>query len=189
MAVLASADCVCLLPQRPAWPSFGNRKLGTVITSVTGTASATRGFRLAKEHLELISRLAKLDYPREVCGLLLSRAGSTTIHVAKNVAQEPERSFAVDTESMRHAARMLQSDWRLDAIWHSHTNGLLELSPGDRDGAMLAGRALYPNVVYIVVALVQNPANDKEFFTSATAWAWLGDSPTPAPLKLVVHSS
>ena len=162
--------------------------MSVALPAVTGAATAARGFRLSREHLNLIAALAKRDYPREVCGFIMRRGSHVEIRIAKNVAAEPEHQFSVDTETMKRAADHMRVGWCLDAIFHSHPNGLMELSEGDKMGAVVGGRALYPNVVYIVVTLTENPTKTGEWFTSATAWIWNEHDSTPSPLKLVVHS-
>ncbi len=162
--------------------------MGLALPSVTGGASAARAYRLSMDHLGFMTTAAKLDCPREACGLIMRKGETAAIYRARNVSSEPEHSYSVDSEILKLAARMIRDGWRIEAIWHSHPNGLMELSAGDKAGAVVGGKPLYPGVVYLVVGLTENPMKEKDFFTSVTAWIWPPDARVPSPLKVTIHA-
>ncbi len=94
---------------------------------------------------------ARAEYPREACGLLRGRARRVVgMLAARNVAPDPQRDYEVDAESLLRALTWENEGDELVAIYHSHP-----VSPA-YPSAVDAGRAFYPNSVYLIISL-QNP--------------------------------
>ena len=94
---------------------------------------------------------ARAEYPREACGLLRGRAGRVTDFLpARNVARNPQMDYEVDAASLLRALAWEDEGDELIAIYHSHPT-----SPA-RPSAVDAGRAFYPDSVYLIISL-QNP--------------------------------
>lgn len=94
------------------------------------------------------------DYPQEACGIILLMPDGETrgILPSTNVSPTPETHYEIDPRALRQAASTVENGGRIEAIYHSHTNGALGLSPEDREAAAPGGRPLYPESVYLVIA-------------------------------------
>ena len=96
---------------------------------------------------------ARSEYPREACGLLRGREGRVTgFLAARNVAQAPHRDYEVDAESLLRALTWEDEGDELIAIYHSHPT-----SPA-YPSAVDAGRAFYPDSVYLILSLQEREA-------------------------------
>lgn len=71
---------------------------------------------------------------------------------ADNVAEEPETNYEISPKSLKRAAQTVEAGGKILAIYHSHTNGHIDLSAEDREAAAPGGRPLYPESVYLVIA-------------------------------------
>jgi proteasome lid subunit RPN8/RPN11 len=84
---------------------------------------------------------ARAAFPRECCGLIEGRRAGDAIHVAalhpaRNLSTNADR-FEIDpADHFRalHAARATGRE--IVGCYHSHPNGIAEISARDRDGAM-----------------------------------------------------
>ena len=96
---------------------------------------------------------ARSEYPREACGLLRGREGRVTgFLAAHNVAQTPYQDYEVDAESLLRALTWEDEGDELIAIYHSHPT-----SPA-YPSAVDAGRAFYPDSVYLILSLQNRDA-------------------------------
>jgi proteasome lid subunit RPN8/RPN11 len=99
-----------------------------------------------------LQQAARDAFPRECCGLIEGRRGSTCIeatalHPAQNLAHEPDR-FEIDPADhfrLQHAARARNAE--IVGCYHSHPNGRPEPSARDHQGA---GEAAF---VWLIAAL------------------------------------
>lgn len=85
----------------------------------------------------------------EVCGLISAKGGIPgTIFPISNVADVPEKLFAMDPAAQIEAMRqMREGDEELFAIYHSHPHSPAQ--PSARDLA----EAAYPEALYLIVSL------------------------------------
>jgi proteasome lid subunit RPN8/RPN11 len=142
------------------------------LPAVPGVASTTKGYRLTASVRDHLVERARAEYPREACGVLLWHP-ETRAHGhldAQNVAREPERRFMFDGKTMKKIRQHMTDGWKLEAIFHSHPNGRVNLSPDDILDAAPAGRPLYPGVVYLVVSLIKRP--DGTLWAGITGHLW-----------------
>lgn len=130
--------------------------MGVSLPTLAGE-QATKRYRLAQSHVDEMVTAARRAYPQEACGVLMAPQGQEPIFwEAQNVAKEPEHQFSLDGRTMSRIKKFCtRYGGSLEAIWHSHPNGRLGLSPGDIQAASSAGRPYYPGVIYLVVGLVR----------------------------------
>ncbi|MEN8170561.1 MAG: M67 family metallopeptidase [Pseudomonadota bacterium] len=85
----------------------------------------------------------------EVCGLIAARGGvPAAVYPIANVADVPERLFAMDPAAQIEAMRqMREGDEELFAIYHSHPHA--PARPSQRD----LEEAAYPQALYLIVSL------------------------------------
>lgn len=131
-------------------------------------------------------------FPHEACGLILARADARRFLEARNVqdlvrAFNPEEeppateAYTVDPTTLLEAGALGLRGWRVAAIYHSHTNGRLELSERDRAAALRDGAPLYPGTIYLVAALGAALSGDK---LRIAAWVWQAGAFRPEPLTV-----
>ncbi len=91
---------------------------------------------LTLEHLATLRRVAEDAFPNECCGLLVG-SGAPTITIQElvpvaNVAAQSEARFEVDPQAQFDLLRRLRgSGLRIVGHYHSHPNGVAELSRQD----------------------------------------------------------
>ncbi len=108
--------------------------------------------------LAAVSSAAAKAWPQEACGLLVGRREDGAIRVrrmliAANVADDPERRFEVDPQSLLAAHRdAREAGEELLGSWHSHPNGV------GRPSAMDAARANGAGEVWLIVPVAEGQA-------------------------------
>lgn len=105
-------------------------------------------FAIASGTADQVRDHARLDYPREACGLLLGLPGRIErAEPAANVAAYPERGFEIDPAALlrwhREARRL---GLQVVGHYHSHPNRL------DRPSATDEARAVDDGQLWIIVA-------------------------------------
>lgn len=143
--------------------------------------------RLDPGDLHGMTLQARSEWPRESCGIIVSRAPfgpklpDRIIFSAANVIDElhreepqrwppPTEGYVLDPAPLRTALHWFRRGWVLGAVWHSHTNGAPNFSPKDQVLAHAARRhPLFRNTVYLVVGLPRRAAEP-----TITAWSWDG---------------
>lgn len=92
---------------------------------------------------------AQASPEREVCGLIgADEGGAHTLYPVDNVAEQPERLFAMQPEGQIDAMRsMREAGEELFAIYHSHPHAPAAPSTADLD------QAAYPEALYLIVSL------------------------------------
>lgn len=85
----------------------------------------------------------------EVCGLIAAQDGvPDRVYPIANVADEPQRLFAMDPEAQIEAMRqMREGGEELYAIYHSHPHASAQPSARDLQ------EAAYPQALYLIVSL------------------------------------
>ncbi len=96
-----------------------------------------------------ILTLAQSSPDREICGLVSARPDQTLRCIpVSNVAEHPERLFAMDPAQQIDAMRQMRERGEtLFAIYHSHPAGPAEPSATDIE------QAGYPDVLHLIVSL------------------------------------
>ena len=85
----------------------------------------------------------------EVCGLIAARDGTpATLYPIANVADLPEKLFAMDPAAQIEAMRQMRDNGEeLFAIYHSHPHAPAQPSQRDME------EAAYPQALYLIVSL------------------------------------
>lgn len=114
-----------------------------------------RAARVARAALDTIIAHAREAAPAECCGLLLGRDGMVVEAVrTRNVADEPLSRFVIDPKDhidRRREARRRGFD--VVGFYHSHPRSPAVPSATDR------AEAAYPDHLYLIVSLAQEPAD------------------------------
>lgn len=123
---------------------------------------------LTPEELAAIRRQAEAEYPRECCGVVLVRPGSPgarRLMPCRNVqdelhARDPARhprearhAYSIAPEQLLEIGRAEDEGYAVHVIYHSHVDVGAYFSETDRRNALLDGRPLYPDTVYVVVGV------------------------------------
>ena len=91
---------------------------------------------------------ARSDMPFEVCGLLASEHGTFRKHYEIPNAARSMTYYQMDPKPMLAAFNEIDdSEWDLQAIYHSHTH--TEAYPSSTDIEL----AFYPEAVYLIISL------------------------------------
>ncbi len=92
---------------------------------------------------------AQASPEREVCGLIgADDSGAHRLYPVANVAEQPERLFAMQPEGQIDAMRqMREAGEELFAIYHSHPHAPAAPSAADLE------QAAYPEALYLIVSL------------------------------------
>ena len=85
----------------------------------------------------------------EVCGLIAASDGvPDTVYPIANVADAPEKLFAMDPAAQIEAMRLMrEADEELYAIYHSHPHAPAQPSQRDLE------ESAYPQALYLIVSL------------------------------------
>src|ERR1700743_1622068 len=96
---------------------------------------------LPPAHRAQLEDEASAAFPRECCGLIEGRRDGDTIHAialypARNLAVEADR-FEIDpADHFRALHKARANGHEIVGCYHSHPNGVAEISARDREGAM-----------------------------------------------------
>ena len=111
--------------------------------------------KLPRKFLDQMIAQARADAPLETCGLLAGRdERATHILPVPNVLRSPVQYRMGGQE---FADAMMACDFQPLAIYHSHPAGPPVPSPTD------IAEAFYPDSVYIVISLAQEPPSVRAF--------------------------
>lgn len=114
-----------------------------------------KGLLLSHSQLEQMITQARVDAPLETCGLL-SGQGSVAERVlpVPNAMRSPVE-FEMRGQEFGNA--MIACNFEPLAIYHSHPHGPPIPSPTD------IARAAYPDSIYIIISLAQEPPSVRAF--------------------------
>ncbi len=121
---------------------------------------------------------AREDYPAECCGIVTEEGrGTHRVHRCHNVQ---DRLHSVDPQAHPRTAREAyrmddlqvhrivtgaeESGGRVAAFYHSHIDCGAYFSEEDRMAATPFGRPAYPDVIYLVVSVVDGEPRGKKAF-------------------------
>ncbi len=118
---------------------------------------------LPVSHIEALREAAAAAYPDECCGLLVGEGAAaltvTEVIPVLNVAETPERAFAIDPQKQFDVLRATRgTDRRVIGHYHSHPNG--HAIPSARDLAM----AHDPAAVWVVVGITAGGVSEMRAF-------------------------
>jgi len=104
-----------------------------------------------------LARAAESDPGREVCGFVVRRGnGELEISPVPNAVPpgQAPTTFAMDAAAQLRVLRRLEEEGgEVIAIYHSHLEAPAEPSAADLAGAICEGRAIWPGVEHVVIAL------------------------------------
>jgi glutamate-1-semialdehyde 2,1-aminomutase len=122
---------------------------------------------LTSDERAAVERQAVQEYPREACGVVMTRGDERRLLVCRNDqdelhARDPQR-YPRDARTAYHIAdadrlRMLRLEnegFATAVIYHSHVDAGAYFSPTDKRQALLNGEPMYPETIYVVVSVVQ----------------------------------
>lgn len=131
---------------------------------------------LPRELLEKLEAAAIVSAPEEACGLLLGEERDSIIIrdciVTENVADgDKARHFEIDPiEHLRLQRQSRNGGPQIIGVWHSHPNGVAELSEADKKQSIESGWVWLvtasKNAVTETKAFVASPC-DSQIFTAA----------------------
>jgi [CysO sulfur-carrier protein]-S-L-cysteine hydrolase len=119
--------------------------------------------------LSEIIRHLEATYPQEGCGVIL-RAGPNgpwRIQPITNAYDRYTSRTAYFFEPREWLALNLEAEAsgeRIVCVFHSHVNGVAQLSAEDRAQALPDGQPILPGVSYLVVAVVRGHATEARLF-------------------------
>ena len=138
------------------------------------------GAKLDRAVWREIHEHARRDYPSECCGIVAEGAdGACSVHPCENIqdrlhARNPREHPRTSKNAYRmddlEAHRIFSSTesegGRVVAFYHSHIDCGAYFSEEDRQAAMFMDQPAFPEVVYLVVSVVQGAVRE------AAGFAW-----------------
>ena len=121
---------------------------------------------LTAKELEAVQRQAVEEYPRESCGVVVTRGSVRRLLRCRNVqdelhARDPVRhprdaraAYYIDPQDLLLMGRLESEGFAVAVIYHSHVDAGAYFSPTDRQQAMLGGEPMYPKATYVVTSVV-----------------------------------
>lgn len=136
---------------------------------------AVRQYRLSSGLVARMMQLSVVAHPHEACGVLLAPDDGTPTFLleAQNVATDLTCQFMFDGKTLNKIKRFCYASkggGTIEAIFHSHPNGRIDLSPADIKDACPGGKPLFPGVVYLVIGMVARPGQDPWMSLSGAIW-------------------
>jgi proteasome lid subunit RPN8/RPN11 len=119
------------------------------------------------EELETVREHAVREYPRESCGVILTRGAERRLMACRNVqdelhARDPERhprdartAYYIDPVDLLGIGRLEANGFVVSVIYHSHVDAGAYFSDTDKRNALMADEPAYPGVTYFVTAVMQ----------------------------------
>jgi proteasome lid subunit RPN8/RPN11 len=142
-------------------------------------AGAEEGEWALPPDLSELVRHLEAAYPQEGCGVIL-RAGPNGPWRIQPISNAYDRYRAADPvrfpRTSRTAYLLDPREWlalnqeadtrgeQITCVFHSHVNGIADLSAEDRAQALPDGQPILPGVSYLVVAVVRGHATEARLF-------------------------
>ena len=121
-------------------------------------AQITGELELDRRTYDDIVAHARGDFPFEACGLLAGQGGRVVKHFVVPNDARSMTFYTMEPKALLRAMNEIDDrDWELLAIWHSHTHTEAFPSPTDVE------LAFYPEAVYLIVSLQEEPAVIRAF--------------------------
>ena len=128
---------------------------------------------LTAKELEAVQRQAVEEYPRESCGVVVTRGSVRRLLRCRNVqdqlhARDPVRhprdartAYYIDPQDLLLIGRLESEGFAVAVIYHSHVDAQERgggtgayFSETDRQQALLGGQPMYPKATYVVTSVV-----------------------------------
>lgn len=128
---------------------------------------------LTPKEYDAITRQALEEYPREACGVVMSRAGWRRLLRCRNIQDElhakdatrhprdARTAYSIDPQDLLLVGRLESEGFEVAVIYHSHADARERgggtgayFSETDKQRAMLGGEPMYPQATYVVVSVV-----------------------------------
>jgi len=134
---------------------------------------------LTRAELEAIRKQAETEYPSECCGVVLSGLGpepERELRACRNVqdmlhARDPERfprdsrtAYYIAHEDLLAIGRRESQGYAVTVIYHSHVDTGAYFSETDRRNALIDTEPVYPQAIYVVLAVDGGRAGDAGAF-------------------------
>jgi adenylyltransferase/sulfurtransferase len=134
---------------------------------------------VTREEFQQIVAQAEREYPSECCGAILVKDGSPETRLflpCRNIqdelhAREPDRyprtartAYHIGPDGFRVIDDKVGEGYR-PLIYHSHIDAGAYFSDTDKRIALFQGEPLYPNVIYLVVSVMQGKVAEANAFT------------------------
>jgi [CysO sulfur-carrier protein]-S-L-cysteine hydrolase len=149
------------------------------------------------DELAAIRRQAVDEYPRESCGVVLTRGRTRQLIKCRNIqdqlhTKDPQRhprdartAYFIDPQDLLKIGRMEGDGFDIAVIYHSHVDAGAYFSPTDKQQALISGEPTYPAATYIVTSVVSGRAeasagfrwnpSERDFTpvdVGVDGWAW-----------------
>jgi proteasome lid subunit RPN8/RPN11 len=111
--------------------------------------------KLTRAQFDQIVAQARADAPLETCGLMAGRKGNVERVLPVPNVLRSRVEYRMDGQEFADA--MVACNFEPLAIYHSHPAGPPVPSPTD------AARAFYPDSIYIIISLAQQPPSVRAF--------------------------
>ena len=121
---------------------------------------------VTEEELRAVAAQAVAEYPRESCGVVLTRGEERRLVRCRNVqdelhARDPLRhprdsrtAYYIDPADLLRIGRLEGDGFAVAIIYHSHIDAGAYFSETDRRQALVAGEPAYPDATYVVASVV-----------------------------------
>ena len=122
--------------------------------------------KLSEEILKQISEHAKLDFPDECCGVILSDGKQDFLRECTNIQnqlhvedpsvypRDARTAYQIDPKELLEIHKESEAKTRpIKAFYHSHPNHHAYFSEKDKADATIWDEPLYPDVSYIVIPI------------------------------------
>ena len=147
---------------------------------------------LTEDELRAVAAQAVTEYPRESCGVILTRGGERRVVPCRNVqddlhGRDPVRyprdartAYYIDPADLLRIGRLEGEGFAVAVIYHSHIDAGAYFSETDRRQALVAGEPAYPDAVYVVTSVVSGRVD------AVAAFRWEGTQRDFMPVDLGV---
>ena len=121
---------------------------------------------LTDDELRAVAAHAVAEYPRESCGVILTRGDERRLVGCRNVQDDLHRrdpvryprdartAYYIDPGDLLRIGRLEGEGFAVAVIYHSHVDAGAYFSETDRRQALVAGEPAYPEAAYVVTAVV-----------------------------------
>jgi len=121
---------------------------------------------LSPDELRAIGTQAVTEYPRESCGVVVTRGQERRLIPCRNIQdqlheRDPERhprdartAYYIDPGDLLKIGRLEGEGFGVAVIYHSHVDAGAYFSETDKRQALVAGEPAYPDATYVVTSVV-----------------------------------
>ena len=133
---------------------------------------------VTEDELRAVAAQAVTEYPRESCGVILTRGAERRLVSCRNVqddlhGRDPVRyprdartAYYIDPADLLRIGRLEGEGFAVAVIYHSHIDAGAYFSATDKQNALMNGEPAYPDATYVVVSVMGGKVAE------ARAFAW-----------------